>query len=134
MKIRGTLLTFDKVYGPHYPHTFTKDTKFNIPEIIPFIWNFNTHDPESILGYVKAFVTEKGISIEGDIFNESILKYIEPSWGLGGFYSHVEHHEKDDISIIDEATIAIVAMVPNTISDDLKFVIGGKLEAFKEDQ
>lgn len=133
MKIRGTLLTFNKIYGLN-PHMFTKDTKFTIPEKIPFTWNFNAYDPESILGDVKAFVTEEGISIEGDIFNESILKYIEPSWGLGGFYSRVRHHEKDDISIIDEAAIAEVAMVPNPISDDLKFVIGGKLEAFKEDQ
>ena len=128
MKIRGTLLTFDKVYRPPcYPHMFTKDTNFTIPEKIPLIWNFKTNDPESVLGNVKAFVTEKGISIEGDIFDESIPKHIDPFWGLGGFYNRLAKHKKDDIYIIDEANVATVSIVPNPISDDLGF------EIFKEE-
>lgn len=123
MRITGTLIVFNEVY--QFDHKFTNDSIIHFPGKVPLVWNFQTTDPEMVLGSVSIIRDDSGLTIDGEVDkNSEVLKAIVDKLGLGGFYNRIDKHLGDGVYyIIDEASLQYVSIVPNPVSPNLKFTL-----------
>lgn len=120
MKIKGKLLTFNKLFGDG--SYFPDDCKINIPEKLPLLSDFNFSAPAIGNGVVTR--TDDGLYFDGEITIKAEKDVVTELYsGLGGYYVKVKFHDDELKRIVDEAVLKCVSLVGHPVFSEFSFEI-----------
>ena len=121
MKIKGKLLTFNKLFGDG--SYFPEDCKIDIPEKLPLLTDFN-FSFNSVIGNGVVTRTDDGLYFDGKITVKVEKDVITELYsGLGGYYVKVFTHDDGPKRIVDEAALKCVSLVVHPVFPDFSFEI-----------
>ena len=103
--MHGRLLLFD---AQSVGVVFPKDCKINFPKLVPFIKNFDTLNPNSVIGSAQVYQDEKGLVC--DVFvtgidRDTLRNEFNDQLYIGGIYGDLDFEEKDGIKIFHSVTL-----------------------------
>lgn len=121
MKIKGKLLTFNKLFGDG--SYFPEDCKIDIPEKIPLLTDFN-FSFNSVIGNGVVTRTDDGLYFDGEITMKAEKDVVTELYsGLGGYYVKVKSHDDGPKRVIDESTLKSVSLVGHPMLPEFSFEI-----------
>lgn len=115
IKMEGRLLNLDTVDS--CGRKFAKDCKIIFPKKVPVCWNFQHNDPNSVIGDADIFRDDKGLTCKVNLRADLL---IEDEYYVGGFYTNVEKHDENSISIISACTLRSMSIVLEPSDKSLK--------------
>ena len=120
MKIKGKLLTFNKLFGDG--SYFPDDCNIDIPEKLPLLSDFNLSSPAIGNGVVTR--TDDGLYFDGEITIKAEKDVVTELYsGLGGYYVKVNSHDEWPKRVIDESTLKSVSLVGHPMLPEFSFEI-----------
>ena len=113
IKIKGRLLLNETLLADGC--IISKDCKFTIPEKVPIVWNFD-HSPEGVIGSGTVSEDDKGLLLDGIIFDDKLKENTQSAsekGGIGGFYNKVKY-DKDirKRNRVTEANVVKASILP----------------------
>lgn len=122
-KLTGRLLLFDK---KDLNNTiFPKDSEITIPGKCPVIVEFKHDELSDCIGSATIKKDDIGLTCDMNIFEfdpENMRSIFNNEIYIGGFYSGVEQHEQDGVTIIDKMKVQAVSLTLLPADDELKAV------------
>ena len=110
---------------------FIENCNIKIPEKLPLVWDFKTHDPDYILGSVSVKKDDKGLILTGNITNKIFIDLLNKetikNLGLGGYYNNVKYSKysktKFDERVVTNCNLVYVSITLGSVNPKRTFEI-----------
>ena len=122
MKIRGTLLKFGAKNS--VLDVISSDCKIDIPEMVPFLWDFDFERPP--IGHAEVERTDEGLIFTGEITDPKVIEMLTNTYdgkecrGCGGHYYKVKRNGLGDVVQME---LRSVSSTYAPVNPDYKFEI-----------
>ena len=108
IKMAGKIMEIGKV--DKCKRMFTEECEITYPDKIPVILGFSVNDPQNLIGNCEVIKTKDGLTAKATIYNGDVL-YADKVY-VGGYYNKVKMKEVDGITIVNEASLRALAVLP----------------------
>ena len=121
MKVRGTLLKFGAKNS--VLDVISSDCKIDIPEKVPFLWDFDFAHPP--IGHAEVERTDEGLIFTGEITDPKMIEMLTNTYdgkecmGCGGYYNKLKRDGHD----IVQMELRAVSCTYAPVNPDYKFEI-----------